>query len=298
MAIVLASQSPRRQELLARIGVEDFKTLSLDIDESYPEGLSPEDTVRYIAKKKCDAAAALCSPDDLIITADTMVFLGNDRLGKPRDEEDALRMLRAVKNRFGPTDEVGCFDMSGEGIEEVSDPSGLFLSSNGSVPVEGTCVTFTLDGHRSLPIEVQSLVTKSVLPTPRRAANGVDSNRIAMLVAVMYRHGGINLLANDLYISTIAGGLAKEPGCDLAIVAALASAAKSKAIARTTCAIGEISLTGQVRPVPRLEYRLREAARLGFTTAVVPTLRKHVTIPGLTIVQADTLKDALGVLLK
>lgn len=119
-----------------------------------------------------------------------------------------------------------------------------------------------------------------------------------MLVAVMYRHGGINLLANDLYISTIAGGLAKEPGCDLAIVAALASAAKSKAIARTTCAIGEISLTGQVRPVPRLEYRLREAARLGFTTAVVPTLRKHVTIPGLTIVQADTLKDALGVLLK
>ena len=86
MAIVLASQSPRRQELLARIGVEDFKTLSLDIDESYPEGLSPEDTVRYIAKKKCDAAAALCAPDDLIITADTMVFLGNDRLGKPRDE--------------------------------------------------------------------------------------------------------------------------------------------------------------------------------------------------------------------
>ena len=99
MAIVLASQSPRRQELLARIGVEDFKTLSLDIDESYPEGLSPEDTVRYIAKKKCDAAAALCAPDDLIITADTMVFLGNDRLGKPRDEEDALRMLRALSGR-------------------------------------------------------------------------------------------------------------------------------------------------------------------------------------------------------
>jgi len=100
MAIVLASQSPRRQELLARIGVEDFKTLTLDIDEiRAPEGLSPEDTVRYIAKKKCDAAAALCAPDDLIITADTMVFLDNDRLGKPRDEEDALRMLRALSGR-------------------------------------------------------------------------------------------------------------------------------------------------------------------------------------------------------
>ena len=99
MAIVLASQSPRRQELLQRIGVEDFKTLSLDIDESYPEGLSPEDTVRYIAKKKCDAAAALCAPDDLIITADTMVFLGNDRLGKPHDEDDAFRMLRELAGR-------------------------------------------------------------------------------------------------------------------------------------------------------------------------------------------------------
>ena len=99
MAIVLASQSPRRQELLQRIGVEDFKTLSLDIDESYPEGLSPEDTVRYIAKKKCDAAAALCAPDDLIITADTMVFLDNDRLGKPRDEDDAFRMLRELAGR-------------------------------------------------------------------------------------------------------------------------------------------------------------------------------------------------------
>ena len=210
-------------------------------------------------------------------------------------------MLRAVKNRFGPTDEVGCFDMSGEGIEEVTDPSGLFLSTgNGSAAtqVDGTCVTFTLDGHRSLPIEVQALVTKSVLPTPRRAANGVDSNRIAMLVAVLYRHGGINLLANDLYISTIAGGQAREPGCDLAIVAALASAAKSKPIPRTTCAIGEISLTGQVRPVPRLEYRLREAARLGFTTAVAPTLRKNVAVPGMGVVQADTLQDALAAILR
>ena len=117
-------------------------------------------------------------------------------------------------------------------------------------------MTFTLDGHRSLPIEVQALVTTSVLPTPRRAVNGVDPSRIAMLVAVLYRHSKLNLLSNDLYISTIAGGQAKEPGSDLAIVAALARAATSKPIARATCAIGEISLTGQVRPVPRMEYRL------------------------------------------
>lgn len=211
------------------------------------------------------------------------------------DAQTALRMLRAVKNRFGPTDEVGCFDMSGEGIEEVADPSGLFLS-DADAPVEGTCVTFTLDGHRSLPIEVQALVTNSVLPTPRRAVNGVDTNRIAMLVAVLYRHGAINLLGNDLYVSTIAGGVAREPACDLAIVAALASAAGSRAIPRTTCAIGEISLTGQVRPAPRLEYRLREAARLGFTTAVVPPLRRHAEIPGLRLVEASSLRDALAAL--
>lgn len=211
------------------------------------------------------------------------------------DSQTALRMLRAVKNRFGPTDEVGCFDMSGEGIEEVSDPSGLFISS-ADAAVEGTCVTFTLDGHRSLPIEVQALVTDSALPAPRRAVNGVDPSRIAMLTAVLYRHGRVNLLSKDLYVSTIAGGQAKEPSCDLAIVAALASAAKSSPIARTTCAIGEISLTGQVRPIPRLEHRLREAARLGFTTAVTAPLRKQSHIPGLNIIEASSLRDALEAL--
>ena len=219
------------------------------------------------------------------------------------DAETALRMLRAVKNRFGPTDEVGCFDMSGEGIEDVTDPSGLFLSGGGhagaaaqEAPVEGTCVTFTVDGHRSLPIEVQALVTASVLPTPRRAVNGVDASRIAMLTAVLYRHGRVNLLANDLYVSTIAGGQAREPGCDLAVVAALASAARHRPIARTTCAIGEISLTGQVRPVPRLEHRLREAARLGFTRAVIPPLRKPLTVPGMALVEASDVRDALAAL--
>jgi DNA repair protein RadA/Sms len=211
------------------------------------------------------------------------------------DSQTALRLLHAGKNRFGPTDEVGCFDMSGEGIEEVADPSGLFLSTE-DAPVEGTCVTFTLDGHRSLPIEVQALVTKSVLPTPRRNTNGIDANRLAMLSAVLYRHGRVNLLSNDLYVSTIAGGLAKEPACDLAVVAALASAAASKPIARTTCAMGEISLTGQVRPVPQLTRRLSEAARLGFTRAVVPTnrtRRKFKAVKGLEIVEVSSLLEAL-----
>ncbi len=214
------------------------------------------------------------------------------------DSQTALRMLRATKNRFGPTDEVGCFDMGEQGIEEVTDPTGLFLSASQD-QVDGTCVTFTLDGHRSLPIEIQALVTASVLPTPRRNTNGIDTNRLSMLAAVLYRHGHVNLLTKDLYVSTIAGGLAKEPGCDLAIVSALASAASAKPIEKTTCAIGEISLTGQVRPVPQLNHRLNEAARLGFTRALIPVARGKRTTkptPGLEVVEVSTLTDALDAL--
>ena len=287
--------------------VDSAQTIvSQDVD-----GISGGSTqVREVASALIDSAKTLDVPVLLVghVTKDgsiagprTLEHLVDVVCQFEGDSETALRVLRAVKNRFGPTDEVGCFDMSGEGIEEVRDPAGLFLSGSegeteGAAPVEGTCVTFTLDGHRSLPIEVQALVTNSVLPTPRRAVNGVDTNRIAMLAAVLYRHGRLNLLGNDLYISTIAGGQAKEPAADLAIVAALASAAKHTAIARTTCAIGEISLTGQVRPVPRLEYRLREASRLGFTVAVVPLMRKRVDVPGLRIIQVSHLRDALGAL--
>ncbi|PAU68430.1 DNA repair protein RadA [Bifidobacterium criceti] len=281
--------------------VDSAQTIvSQDVD-----GISGGSTqVREVASALIDTAKTLDVPVLLVghVTKDgsiagprTLEHLVDVVCQFEGEPQTALRLLRAVKNRFGPTDEVGCFDMSGVGIEEVADPAGLFLSS-GETAVDGTCVTFTLDGHRSLPVEVQALVTNSVLPTPRRAVNGVDANRIAMLVAVLYRHGGLALLNQDLYISTIAGGVAKEPSCDLAIVAALASAATNTPIARSTCAIGEISLTGQVRPVPRLEHRLREAARLGFTTAVVPPLRAPLTIPGLRIVEVRSLRDALDAL--
>lgn len=293
--------------------VDSAQTItSQDVD-----GISGGSTqVREVASALIDTAKTLDVPVLLVghVTKDgsiagprTLEHLVDVVCQFEGDAETALRMLRAVKNRFGPTDEVGCFDMSGEGIEEVTDPSGLFLSdgdvdggTDGSdAATEGTCVTFTLDGHRSLPIEVQALVTSSVLPTPRRAANGIDANRLAMLVAVLYRHGRINMLANDLYVSTIAGGLAKEPACDLAVAAALASAAKGKAIRRGTCAIGEIALTGQIRPVPRLEHRLAEAARLGFTRAVVPVNRRKgrpLKADGIEIVEVASLRDALGAL--
>lgn len=200
--------------------VDSAQTIvSQDVD-----GISGGSTqVREVASALIDTAKSLDVPVLLVghVTKDgsiagprTLEHLVDVVCQFEGEPQTALRLLRAVKNRFGPTDEVGCFDMSGVGIEEVADPAGLFLSSN-ETPVDGTCVTFTLDGHRSLPVEVQALVTNSVLPTPRRAVNGVDSNRIAMLVAVLYRHGGLSLLSRDLYISTIAGGVAKEPSCAL-----------------------------------------------------------------------------------
>lgn len=284
--------------------VDSAQTIvSQDVD-----GISGGSTqVREVASALIDTAKTLDIPVMLVghVTKDgsiagprTLEHLVDVVCQFEGDSQTALRLLHAAKNRFGPTDEVGCFDMSGEGIEEVSDPSGLFLSTE-TTPVDGTCVTFTLDGHRSLPIEIQALVTSSVLPTPRRNTNGIDSNRLAMLSAVLYRHGHVNLLANDLYVSTIAGGLAKEPACDLAIVAALASAAHSKPIDRTTCAIGEISLTGQVRPVPQLSHRLNEAVRLGFTRAIVPAHRGRrdiKAVKGLHIVEVSSLREALDAL--
>lgn len=212
------------------------------------------------------------------------------------DSQTALRLLRSLKNRFGPTDEVGCFDMSGEGIEEVSDPSSLFVSDSEETPA-GTCVTFIVDGHRSLPIEIQALATSSVLPSPRRATNGIDYNRLAMIIAVLHRHAKISLLNNDIYVSTIAGGSAREPACDLAIAAALASAAKGVPVPRTTVCIGEISLTGQIRPVTRMANRLREAARMGFTTAVIPRHRKGSSwkqVDGMDFIEVSSAAEALA----
>lgn len=293
------------QERPSLVIVDSAQTIvSQDVD-----GISGGSTqVREVASALIDTAKSLDIPVLLVghVTKDgsiagprTLEHLVDVVCQFEGDSQTALRLLHAAKNRFGPTDEVGCFDMSGEGIEEVLDPSGLFLSTDNN-PIEGTCVTFTLDGHRSLPIEIQALVTNSVLPAPRRATNGIDSNRLAMLTAVLYRHGKLNLLSNDLYVSTIAGGLAKEPACDLAIVASLASAAKSQPISRTTCAIGEISLTGQVRPVPQLSHRLNEAARLGFTTVVVPQSRgitkRSAAMKELRIIEVSSLSEALDAL--
>ncbi|MDE2386737.1 MAG: DNA repair protein RadA [Actinomycetales bacterium] len=187
------------------------------------------------------------------------------------DRQTSLRFVRSLKNRFGPTDEVGCFEMTGDGIREVPDPSGLFLS-RGEAPVSGTCVTVTVEGKRALIAEVQALVVKSSSPQPRRVTNGVDSSRVAMLLAVLERRAGLRVGELDVYVSTVGGVRLSEPAADLAIAIAIASAVADKPVAHNLAAFGEISLAGEVRKVSNDKARANEASRLGFVRTVDSTV--------------------------
>jgi DNA repair protein RadA/Sms len=185
------------------------------------------------------------------------------------DRHSSLRLVRATKNRFGASDEVGCFEMRENGMVGLPDPSGLFLSDRADA-VPGTCVTITLEGKRPLVTEIQALVTRASTPTPRRAVSDLDAARVAMLTAVLIRHQQVPLGDHDLYAATVGGIEAHEPAADLAIALALSSAARDVPVPPTVCAIGEVSLSGDVRRVSGVGRRLAEAARLGFTVALVP----------------------------
>lgn len=188
------------------------------------------------------------------------------------DRQTALRFIRALKNRFGPTDEVGCFEMKGEGIAEVPDPSALFRSESPE-PLSGTCTTIALEGRRALPVEIQALVVPTNAPQPRRVVNGVDSSRVAMVLAVLERRAGLKLSQADVYVSTVGGIRLVEPAADLAIALAVTSAIKDTALSRDLAAIGEISLAGEIRSVTSGSQRTTEAKRLGFNTIVDTSAR-------------------------
>lgn len=179
------------------------------------------------------------------------------------DRQSSLRFLRTLKNRFGPTDEIGCFEMTSSGISEVPDPSGLFLS-RGAEPVSGTCATVAMEGRRALPVEVQALVAASATPNPRRVTSGVDSARVAMILAVLERRIGVRLHDKDVYVSTVGGVRLVEPAADLAIALAVLSAVADRPLPHDLAAIGELSLAGEIRSVVGGAQRANEAGRLGY----------------------------------
>lgn len=211
------------------------------------------------------------------------------------DRHSRLRMVRATKNRYGPTDEVGCFELGESGIIGLVDPSGLFLSHINML-VPGTCVTVTVEGRRPMALELQSLVVPSPLANPRRTTSGVDSSRLAMILAVAHRHLGARLMETDVYVSTIGGAKISEPAADLAVLLAIVSALEDKALPVGTIALGEVGLAGDIRPVTGLTQRLQEAARLGFKRAIVPATGAFDPPAGMQLFRAQTVLEAVTVI--
>ncbi|HEU5155485.1 MAG TPA: DNA repair protein RadA [Streptosporangiaceae bacterium] len=205
---------------------------------------------------------AIAGPRLLEHLVDVVLYFEGDRHSR-------LRMIRAVKNRYGPTDELGCFDLSEMGIVGLPDPSGLFLTRRDE-PVPGTCVTVTLEGRRPLVAEVQALVAESFLPSPRRATSGLESARVAMVLAVLGRRCHIAMHQQDVYASTVGGVRLTETSVDLAVALAVAGSKVEQALSPNVIALGEVGLAGEVRAVPGVRRRLGEAGRLGFSCAVVP----------------------------
>nr|WP_108871398.1 DNA repair protein RadA [Tessaracoccus timonensis] len=231
----------------------------------------------------------------------TMEHLVDVVLSFEGDRHSGFRMVRATKNRFGPADEVGCFEMDESGIVEVPDPSGLFTTRH-EEPTPGTCVTVTMEGRRPLLAEVQALVAQSTNEkNPRRTTHGLDGSRMAMVLAVLERKARLPLFGNDVYVSTVGGARVTDPSVDLAVAIAVASAALDRQHPRRVIALGEVGLAGDLRRVPGTERRLAEAARLGFELALVPKGSRDVTarvpkLGNLKVVEVPTLHDALGVL--
>ena len=231
---------------------------------------------------------SIAGPKTLEHLVDAVLTLEGERFA-------TVRLLRATKNRFGSTEEVGVFEMGESGLAEVADPARAFLADHeGAAP--GSVVAPTLEGSRPLLVEVQGLVAPGPGGNPRRTASGVDANRVALLVAVLARRAGIGLTSHDIYVN-LAGGLAvDEPGLDLPLALALASSLRDRPIASGTVAIGEVGLLGELRAVIGLERRLREAARLGFGRAIVPRAGRGSPLPviaGIEIVPVATLRDAI-----
>ena len=210
------------------------------------------------------------------------------------DQHTAYRILRAAKNRFGATNEIGVFEMRDSGLVEVENPSEMLLSGRpGDAP--GTCVTCVMEGARPVLAEIQALVVTSAGGNPRRTSNGFDYNRSAMLLAVLEKRGGLKVFACDAYINIIGGLWIDEPAADLATVIALASSYLDRAVPRDLAAIGEVGLTGELRAVNQLSQRISEVRRLGFTKCVVPAYRTGELgeFPGLQLLPARNIAEAI-----
>ncbi len=234
---------------------------------------------------------ALAGPRVLEHMVDTVLYFEGET-------HSSFRLVRAIKNRFGAVNEIGVFAMTEKGLKGVSNPSAIFLSQHAE-PVPGSCVMVTLEGTRPLLVEIQALVDSGG-PSPRRLSVGLDRDRLAMLLAVLHRHAGVACMDQDVFVNAVGGVRISEPAADLAVLLAITSSLRGKPLPKGFFAFGEVGLAGEVRPAPRGQERLKEAAKLGFTVAVVPKAnvpkKSHAKeFEGLTIHAVDRVEQAMEI---
>ena len=228
----------------------------------------------------------LAGPRVLEHMVDTVLYFE----GEPGSQ---FRLIRAMKNRFGAVNELGVFAMTDSGLKEVANPSAIFLSHDADT-VNGSCILVTREGTRPLLVEVQALVDDSPLANPRRVTLGLEQNRLSMLLAVLHRHGGIAMFDQDVYVNIVGGVRITETAADLAVIMAVLSSYRGKVIPRDVAAFGEVGLAGEIRPVPNGEERIREVAKHGFKTVIVPKANKpKKKIADINIIAVSQLADAI-----
>jgi len=230
---------------------------------------------------------ALAGPRVLEHMVDTVLYFEGDT-------HSSFRVVRAFKNRFGAVNELGVFAMTDKGLKGVSNPSALFLSQHGE-PVAGSCVLVTQEGTRPLLVEIQALVDEAHAPNPRRLSVGLEQNRLALLLAVLHRHAGIACFDQDVFVNAVGGVRITEPAADLAVLMAIVSSLRNKPLPEKLVVFGEVGLAGEVRPVQRGQERLREAAKLGFTHALIPKANQpRQPVAGMEIMAVDRVADAFA----
>jgi DNA repair protein RadA/Sms len=282
--------------------VDSVQTISVDGVDGAPGGVSQirevtgaltalakQRTLTTVLVGHVTKDGSIAGPRSLEHLVDVVLHFDGDRHAQ-------LRMVRALKNRFGPTDEIGCFELGEYGLAELPDPSGLFLSRLRD-PVPGTCVTVTLEGRRPLLAEVQTLVCEATAEPARRLTSGLDSSRVGMVVAVLQRRANVTIGKKDVYAATVGGVRLTEPSVDLSIALALASATSDLSLPPGLIAIGEVGLAGEIRRVTGVQRRLAEAERMGFQRAVVPPGSPALPpgeFPAMTVTEAPDLARAIA----
>jgi DNA repair protein RadA/Sms len=286
LAVIDSIQSVQASDVEALPGsVSQLRECALRFLQLAKSSGTPIFLVGHVTKE-----GAIAGPKVLEHMVDTVLYLEGERFHQ-------YRLLRSTKNRFGPTHEVGVFEMRGEGLVEVPNPSAVFLAERGE-PSPGSVVTVALEGTRPILVEVQALASKSPLAVPRRTANGFDTNRLHLITAVLSRRLNARLHEHDVYLNVVGGLRIDEPAADLAAALAIVSSLNDEPLPGDLVVMGEVGLSGELRSVGQIESRLREAAKLGFERALVPRVRLPSDLGGISLVPASTLREAVAALLR